>query len=105
MRNIVRELLGADEFPHFKEWPLNKKQLFLKQHKKRNDRLELFLFLWGNGMRPERAMYWVLWHNTYDRSAIEDVQGMVRKAYSRDPVFTSYPHWDLHLKRIVRNGL
>lgn len=43
--------------------------LIFNPHKNRADRYRLFVFLWSNGMMAHHAVYWVMWHNTYDSAA------------------------------------
>lgn len=61
--------LEGDSFPPWREWPQLWVDMLLKQHKDRRERYRLFLFLWANGMEPQKAVFWVMWHFTYDKSA------------------------------------
>jgi len=48
--------------PHYRDWLLNPK-------KDRRQRFNLFLHLWKNGVEARYCVYWVMWHNTYDKPA------------------------------------
>lgn len=61
--------LAADEFPEPRTWPGMWQRLFFNAHKSRSDRYRLFVFLFLNGMMPHHAVYWTMWHATYDQSA------------------------------------
>jgi len=76
-RNFAGDIDRADEFPKFYRWPQWARVSAYNPHKKRAERYRLFIFFWKNGMPPERAMHWVLYHNTYDRSAIRSMLQLV----------------------------
>lgn len=42
----------------------------------------LFLFLWKNGLRSSRAVYWVMRHGGYDRAAWRSIQDIAKKTES-----------------------
>jgi len=83
-QKILKELQETDEFYEFKDWPLWAKQSFLNKHKDRKQRFWLWLFLWKNGMRPERAVYWVMRHGGYDRNAWSSLQDLVKQTYTKE---------------------
>jgi len=62
-------ILAGDEFPTPASWPDLWRAMLFNPHKDRRDRYRLFVFLWGNGMQPHHAVFWVMWHGGYDRSA------------------------------------
>lgn len=73
--NIVRDLIDQDVpigIP-FRFWPLRFKMMFLKRRKTNPERFRLTMFLVANGMPPEFAPHWVLWHGGYDYDAVRDV--------------------------------
>lgn len=91
MRYLGREFLLSDEFYHYQEWPVYYRALFFKHHKNRRERFQLWLFFWANGMRPDRAVYWVMWHGGYDRSAHSSMQDLVRMALNNPSYFRRFP--------------
>lgn len=55
------------------EWPKLWQNMFLKPHKNRDERYKLFCFFYQNGMRAEHAVFWVMWHCTYDKNAWQSI--------------------------------
>lgn len=62
-------VLASDQFYPLRLWPKIWKDLLFNPHKDRHSRYRLFVFLWANGMPAHHAVYWTMWHQTYDRQA------------------------------------
>lgn len=90
--------LANDEFPPLQLWPKMWRQIFFNSHKDRSDRYRLFVFLYQNGMPPHHAVYWTMWHCTYDSSAWNSILDAAnstltsrgRAALGRNRVFNFY---------------
>lgn len=65
-------------FP-LKRWPEWARRYFHNRHKDRKQRMQLWLVLWKSGMTPERAVYFVMFSGTYDRSAWLSMNDLVKK--------------------------
>lgn len=103
-RQILKELEAADEFFPFNKWPPWAKHSFLKAHKNRNERMHMFVFLWKNGLRPQRAIYWTMRHGGYDRSAWRSIQDLAKKTESAEgrAYLNRIPVLDMHTGRVHR---
>lgn len=83
-------------------WPAWAKQSLFKVHKNRSERMNLWVFLWKNGVPPEKAVEYVLFHGkvgltTYDASAISSMGDLVKKTLTRDGVsyLNKIKVWDM----------
>lgn len=103
---MLQELRNADEFFPIGIWPQWAARSFLNKHKDRKARAYLFNFFWSNGMRPHRAVYWVMYHMTYDRSAWSSMQDLVKKTQTREGtayLARMWPTIDLNENRVIRS--
>lgn len=66
---LHREWADYAESWAIEDMPYLWRRALFAPHKDRQDRYRLFVFLWFNGMMAHHAVYWVMWHNTYDHSA------------------------------------
>lgn len=78
-RQILREIEDEDWF-EFSQWPTWAKSSYLKRHKNRAERFNLWLFFWRNGMLPERATHFVLIHGGYDQDAYRSLISLERQS-------------------------
>lgn len=76
--------LTSDEFPPLASWPKVWFDLLMHPHKDRSDRYRLFCFLYLNGMPPHHAVYWTMWHCTYDTSAWNSILDAANSTLTRD---------------------
>lgn len=84
-RLLEREINNSDLIYHVGKWPHIYLVMLRKVHKDRYDRFKLWRFLWYNGVPPEKARDWVMWHQRYeltryDASAWRDMQENVKLA-------------------------
>jgi len=85
---IAEDFKRADEFWPLERWPAFPwRKFFFKPHKKNNERFRLFMFLWLNGMPPDRCVYWILYHNTYDAAARSDMNNLAFRAKIKEKKF------------------
>jgi len=56
-------------------------------------------------MEATRARYWVMWHQTYDRSAWSSMEDLVQKTRTEEGkiYLSKIPYFDLELGYVVRN--
>lgn len=100
------EFLKSDEFFHFRDWPKWARLSFFKKHKDRKERFQLFLFFWANGMRPESALRWIMWHGTYDTSAWRSMEDLVNHTKTPKGVayLNKFPVYDMNTNRVLRSN-
>lgn len=67
--NLLNDFQEFGDWYSLREWPLWAVNAFFNPHKDRTDRYRLFVFFYKNGMPPWHAVFWVMWHDTYDLSA------------------------------------
>lgn len=67
--NILNDFRTFGDWYSLREWPVWAINAFFNVHKDRNERYRLFVFFYKNGMPPWHAVFWVMWHDTYDLSA------------------------------------
>jgi len=84
-RRLTSMIKSSDEFFDIEEWPRWARVSFLEPHHKRNERYNLFLFFWRNGLRAETAERWIMFHHNYrqyayDKNALEDIRGLRKLA-------------------------
>lgn len=77
----IMEVIESDSpVENFASWPLWAKKSFVKTHKTRNERFYLWVFLWRNGVTPQKATYWTMMHGGYDKDAWRSITDLERKA-------------------------
>lgn len=81
---------GQDDFPAISTWPNICMKNMMTKHKDYKQRMNLFTFLVGNGLPPDKAIYWILWGSHYDASARMQME-QLKKNYANYP----YGYWDL----------
>lgn len=64
--------LAGDEFPPLRDWPVLWREMFLRR-KDQRERFRFFVFLWQNGMPPHHAVFWTMWHDSYDKPAWDSI--------------------------------
>lgn len=98
------QFLKADEFRHYKDWPVWARLAFFNSHKKRRDRFNLWLFFWANGMRPERAVFWTMYHMTYDTKAWLSMEDLVKHTESKKGLayLNKFPVFDIEQGYVIR---
>lgn len=67
--HLLRIFRHHDQFHDFVEWPRWLQQIFINSHKSLNERYRLWMFFYRNGMPPEVAVFWTMWHGGYDSGA------------------------------------
>jgi hypothetical protein len=112
----VTDLNASDEFYDTSQWGVGARdylRLLLDPNKNRLQRRRLFLFFWANGMHPDRAYYYVLWHHfhNYRRvdsngiNSLNDVRRTVdrysRSGQSRLVLLPSERIWDIEEQRPI----
>lgn len=65
------------------EWPSWTRELLFKEHKNRNERYNLIVWLWRNGVESAIAAEWTMYHGRfnqfeYDKQAHLQVEGLVK---------------------------
>lgn len=103
---IGKAYLANDEFYHYKDWPSWARLSFFKPHKNRSERFHLWLFFWANGMRAERATYWVMYHRTYDQSAwrsMADLENQTR-CQAGLKYLNNFPVYDMIKQQVVKGN-
>ncbi len=84
-----------DWFSYF-GWPAWAREAILLEHKPRSQRFNLFYFFVGNGLEPSLAVDWIRSKDAhgdyteweiYDKSALDDLKGMVKRV--KDGTFFS----------------
>lgn len=87
---LYSKILAKDLIADPKQWPIHWIQLLFTAHKNRRERYRLFVFLWKNGVPPDIAVGWVMYHGTvnrkfeYDRSAWSSMDDAVNETKSVD---------------------
>jgi len=87
---LYLKILAADIIADPKTWPLFWIDKLFTGHKDRRERYRLFVFLWKNGVPPDMAMDWTLYHgiNTryfgYDRSAYSSLWDAVKDTKTQE---------------------
>lgn len=103
--DVVSALDNADIFYPVASWPQWARQALQNPHKNREDRFNLFVFLWKNGMEAWRAQEWVMYHKTYDTSAWKSMQDVVNHTKTREGrlYLRRIPMMDMELGRVDRD--
>lgn len=103
---LLKEWVDSDEdFPHPTTWPPFVQERFkFMGNRSSADRWKLFSFFFRNGMRPQRAAYWVGW--TYGRSPANPDSVRTRKDIAHMRSVAEGPrrakaHWALLYAREV----
>lgn len=99
---LVNWYENADVGPTITSWPNHYQNLLLKEHKKNSERFKLWNFLVSNGVDPQMSADIVLWHGTYDKHAVTDVNGWVYKHQKEPNWFFKYSTWDLYTNSIAK---
>lgn len=91
------------------------RNLFFKYHKSYDERRRVWLLLWRNGLSPEEAAFWTLWHGIrginrvppryahdlgYDRAAHYAMRDLVRRAGRDASYFDKYRVWSFLSGRV-----
>lgn len=88
---VMNYVNSSDKFFRTIEWPLWAQRLLLKEHKKRNERFNLYYFLIANGLYPGTAIVWSTMTDVvnrravsmgYDADALRDVKGLLTKTHA-----------------------
>lgn len=100
-KRLMDEWRASDEFFDISYWPNHFRAKFFNPHKQRADRFSLWHFFYHNGMAADRATYWVMWHNTYDRSAWSSMKDLEERAEKAPSSFWKYQTFDMIEGRVV----
>jgi len=85
---IAEDFAAADEFHPLHKWPAFPwRKFFFKPHKTNNERFRLWMFMFINGLPPDRCTYWVLYHGGYDKNAVSDMNNLAYRAKIKEKKF------------------
>lgn len=76
----LKNLIDGDLMPKMDLWTDRMREVFFSKHLSNSERLELTLFLLGNGLSPDHILEWYkLRRLLSNESAYRDVQEIIRK--------------------------
>ena len=86
------EEFGNGSFFPVEMWPDGIVEIFLKRHKKHNQRFQLAKFFAGNGLETTRikSAIFAIFASEYDKQAKDDIDWLVRKFDSNEVTCTYY---------------
>ena len=97
---IWNRLNNNDMFYPIHTWPNRMIDAMLHKHKTNILRLNLLVFLIGNGLPPQIAVQWITRDSVYDAAATNQIRTILRDI---DTYLQRYTYWDMYLQQYVNN--